>query len=598
MVRTSLSGSDRSDGLSARLTRRHFLRVTGLTLGASAAGLLAACGQQAPAAKPAEAPKPAQSVATAVVPKDISGAATAAPAAPAAVAAPTQAAPASKPAEAAKPAAAAPTAAPAPAAAKPGGMLIAAQEVDPVQLDPYASSNFSALQAYEFIYESLTGYDEKTQIVPALAERWETPDDKTFVFHLRKGVKFHNGQEMTGADVAYSLETAVDEKTGSPWRSLLTPIKSVEVKDPHTVQVNLNAPYPGLLGAFAVLRASAIIPKDWYKSDAAKTQAVGTGPFKLQEFVATDHVTYQKHADYWDKGRPKLESMTFKIMLDQNARIAALRSGQIQMATLDAQGAEQLKGQQGIQILSSPSAWLTTHPFNVSRKPFDDKRVRQALRMAVDTKEVIQKAVFGAGVPSGAIATGFGDWALPESDLKYTKPDIEGAKKLLAEAGHERGFETTILCSPQYPEFVATSLVCQEAWKKIGVDAKVEQVEWGTYVKRSGKAGGFDYDIGATAFTFRPDPDGYLYLYYKTGGDSNTGYSSPKMDDLLEQARTTTDQAKRKALYIEIQKIAEDEALWMYWYVKNNIEAVTDKVGGYKQSFTQRRIFLKDTTVG
>ena len=362
--------------------------------------------------------------------------------------------------------------------------------------------------------------------------------------------------------------------------------------------MNLSTPYPGLLGALAVLRASAIIPKDWYKADTAKTQAVGTGPFKLAEFVATDHVTYQRHTDYWDKGRPKLEGMTFKIMLDQNARIAALRSGQIQMATLDAQGAEQLKGQQGIQILSSPSAWLTTHPFNVSRKPFDDKRVRQALRMAVDTKEVIQKAVFGAGVPSGAIANGFGDWGLPESELKYTKPDIEGAKKLLAEAGHPNGFATTILCSPQYPEFVATSLVCQEAWKKLGVDAKVEQVEWGTYTKRSGKAGGFDYDIGATAFTFRPDPDGYVYLYYKTGGDSNTGYSDPKMDELLEQARTTIDQAKRKALYTEIQKIAEDEVLWMYWYVKNNTEAVTEKVGGYKQSFTQRRIFLKDTTIG
>ena len=601
MARTDLSGGDGSRGMSARLTRRHFLRgITSVALGASAAGLLAACGQQAPAAKPAEAPKPAQAVATAVVPKDISGAATAAPAAPAAAAAPTQAAPASKPAEskpaeAAKPAAAAPTPAP---AAKTGGMLIAAQEVDPVQLDPNTSSNFSALQGYEHVYESLTGYDERTNIVPALAERWETPNDTTYVFHLRKGVKFHNGQEMTGADVAYSLERGLDEKTGSPWRSLLTPIKSIEVKDPHTVQVNLNAPYPGLLGALAVLRNSGIFPKDWDKNNNPKLQAVGTGPFKLKEFVPTDNLTFERNADYWDKGRPKVDGLTFKVMLDQNARIAALRSGQIQYATIDAQGAEQLKGQAGIQVLSSPSAWLTTHPFNASRKPFDDKRVRQALRMAVDTNEVIQKAVFGAGVPSGAIANGFGDWALPVSDLKYTKPDIEGAKKLLAEAGHPNGFATTILCSPQYPEFVATSLVCQEAWKKIGVDAKVEQVEWGTYVKRASKAGEFDFDIGATAFTFRPDPDGYVFQYYKTGAETNTGYSNPKMDELLDQARTTTDQAKRKQLYIEIQKIAEDEVLWMYWYVKNNIEAVTDKVGGYKQSFTQRRIFFKDTTVG
>jgi peptide/nickel transport system substrate-binding protein len=591
MVRTAPSGGDTRLGLTARLTRRRFLHTAGLTLGASAAGLLAACAPQAPSA-PAGDAKPAApaQVATAVVPSNISGAATAAPAAPAAAAKPTEA---PKPAEAAKPAAAAPTPAP-----KSGGMLVAAQEVDPVQLDPYASSNFSALQAYEFVYDSLTGYDEKTQIIPALAEKWDTPNDTTYVFSIRKGVKFHNGQDLTAADVAYSIETALNEKTGSPWRSLFTPVKSIEVKDPSTVQFNLSAPYPGLLGAFAVMRNSAIVPKDWYKSDTAKTQAIGTGPYKLAEFVATDHLTYQKNPDYWDKGRPKLDTMTFKIMLDQNARIAALRSGQIQYAVLDAQGAEQLKGQPGLQILQSPSAWLAVHSFNLARKPFEDKRVRQALRMAVDTKEVIQKAVFGAGVPSGAIANGFGDWGLPEADLKYTKPDIEGAKKLLAEAGYPNGFETSITCSPQYPEFVATSLVCQESWKKIGVDCKVEQIEWGAYTKRSSKAGGFDYDIGATAFTFRPDPDGYVYQYYKTGGDNNTGYSDPKMDDLLEKARTTLDQGKRKEHYIEIQKMIEDAVPYMYWYVRFNIEGVTDKVGGYKQSFTQRRIFLKDTTVG
>jgi peptide/nickel transport system substrate-binding protein len=593
MVRTARSPGDRRGALSARLTRRQLLRgAGGLALGASAAGLLAACAPQAPSPAAPSGQQQAPAVATAVVPKDISGAATAAPAAPAA-------APAATAAPAAAAPAAAPTAAPTAAAvAKAGGTMIAAQEVDPVQLDPNASSNFSALQAYEHIYESLTGYDEKTNIIPALAEKWETPNDTTYVFTLRKGVKFHNGQDLTAADVAYSLERGLDEKTASPWRSLLTPIKSIEVKDPLTVQVNLSSPYPGLLGALAVLRNSGIFPKDFDKSNDMKLKAVGTGPFKLSEFVATDHLTYQKNPDYWDQGRPKLDNLTFKIMLDQNARIAALRSNQIQYAVVDAQGAEQLKGQQGIQVLSSPSAWLAVHPFNVSRKPFDDKRVRQALRMAVDTKEVIQKAVFGAGVPSGAVANGFGDWGLPESELKYVKPDLEKAKQLLAEAGYPNGFETTITCSPQYPEFVATSLVCQEAWKKIGVNANVQQVEWGTYTKLSAKSGGFDYDVGATAYTFRPDPDGYVYSTYKTGAEGNNGYSDPKMDQLLEQARTTTDQAKRKELYIEIQKMIEEDVPVMYWYVKNNIEAVTDKVGGYKQSFTQRRIFFKDTTVG
>ncbi len=476
-----------------------------------------------------------------------------------------------------------------------GGYLVAAQEVDPVQLDPATSSNFSALQAYEHVYESLVMYDENTNIIPCLAESWETPDDTSYVFYLRKGVKFHDGSQMTAADVVYSLERAAAEATGSPWRSLLTPITSFEIRDPYTLKVNLKQPFPALLGNLAVLRNSGIMPKGFAERANTKLQAVGTGPFKLTEYVPTDYLTYERFADYWDKPRPYLDKLTLKILLDQNARIAALLSGQVQYAVLDAQGAEQAERLPGVKVLKSPSAWLTCHPFNLSRKPFDDKRVRQALRMAVDTQEVIQKAVYGAGLPSGAIATGYGDWALPESELKYLKADPDRAKQLLAEAGFPNGFKTSILCSPQYPEFVATSLVCQDSWRKIGVDCEVQQVEWGTYVNRASKAAGYDYDIGATAFTFRPDPDGYVYPYYKTGEDINNGYSDPQMDQWLDRARTTLNREERRQLYLDIQRKLEEDVPQMYWYVRFNIEAISDRVQGYKQSFTQRRIFFKDT---
>lgn len=582
---------DRSS-LVRPITRRGVLRVTGAVMLATAGeSLLAACGatpgvpsgaastpsgsgatpSAAPTAAPASAaPAPTATLSAAVAPANISGNATAV-----ATTGPANA----------------PT-----GAIKRGGTLVAAQEVDPVQLDADTSSNFSALQAYEQVYESLTGYNARTEIVPALATSWDTPDPKTYIFHLRSGVKFHDGTELTADDVAYSIERGYDPQTASPWRSLTSAIKAIKVKDKATVEIDLSDTYPGLLGALAALRNTGIMPKDFAKNHNTKLEAVGTGPFRLAEYVPTDHLTYQRNPSYWDPGLPYLDTLTYKIMLDQNARIAALRAGQIKYAFLDAQGADQLKGQSGINVLQSPSAWLAVHPINVKRKPFDNVKVRQALRWAVDINEVIQKAVFGAGVPSGPIAAGFGNWGLPADQLVYTKADIPKAKQLLAEAGYPNGFKTSILCSPQYPEFVATSLVCQNAWKQIGVDCQVKQVEWGTYVKQAA-APGYDYDIGATAFTFRPDPDGYVYSSFVTGKEGNNGYSNPKVDKLLTDARSTLDNAKRKELYDQAQKILLDDVPFFWWYVKNNIDALTTDVQGYQQSFTGRRIFFKTSWI-
>ena len=482
---------------------------------------------------------------------------------------------------------------------KQGGQLVAAQEVDPVSLDPHTNSNYSALQGYEHIYESLTGYHEKTNIVPALAERWELQDGgKTYVFHLRPNVKFHNGQPMTADDVKYSVDRVLDPKTASPWRSWFDLVQEVRVIDPLTVQLNLKDPYPGLLGSFAGMRASGIMPKGLAERENLKIKGIGTGPFKLVEFVPQDHITYARHADYWDKPLPYLDGMIFKVLTEDNTRVAALRAGQIQYTHLEPQGTEQLKGVPGIAVLKSPNAWVSLHYINVSRKPLSDPRVRKAMRMAVDTNEVIQKAVFGQGVPSGPVPTGYGDWYLDPRTLPYLRPDIEAAKKLLAEAGYPAGFKIEIKCSPQYPEFVATTLVIQESLKKIGVDVQVVQQEWGTFVKdhntelqTKGREGG---DIFASANTFRPDPDGYLYPYFHSAGGLNDGgFHDPKLDPLMKQARSIANHDQRKSLYREIQRAVLDESPNWWWYAKFNIEAIASRVQGYSQSFTGRRIFLK-----
>lgn len=485
---------------------------------------------------------------------------------------------------------------------KRGGTLFAAQEVDPVSLDPHTNANFSALQGYEHIYESLTGYDEKTNVVPALAERWDVSNGgKTYTFHLRANVKFHNGQTMTAEDVKYSVDRVLDPKTAAPYRSWFATVQEVKIVDPLTIQVNLKEPYPGLLGSFAGMRASGIMPKGLADRENLKIKAVGTGPFRLVEYVPQDHISYARHVDYWDKGLPYLDGMTFKILAEENVRLAALRAGQVQYAAITAQGEAQLKGAPGITVLRGPNAFVALHAINVYRKPLNDWRVRKAMRMAIDTNEVIQKAAFGAAVPSGPVPTGYGDWALDPKTLPYLKPDIEGAKKLLAEAGYPNGgVKVEIKASPQYPEFVASSLVAQDSLKKIGVDVQLVQMEWGAYLKdvdrvlsSGGREGG---DIFASALTFRPDPDGFISPYFHSGGPLNQGgYKNAKLDRLMDQARSIVNHDQRKSLYREIQRTLLDEAPFWWWYVKFNVEAISAKVQGYSQSFTGRRIFLKKT---
>lgn len=483
-------------------------------------------------------------------------------------------------------------------APKAGGTLVAAAEIDPISLDPHTNSNFSAVQAFDHIYESLTAYDEKTNIVPALAQSWEiTNGGKTYTFKLRPNVKFHNGQTMTAEDVKYSIDRVLEPKTASPWRSWFDQVQEIRVVDPLTVQMNLKAPYP-LLGSFAGMRAAGIIPKGLAERENLKIKGIGTGPFKLTEYVPQDRVVYARNPDYWDKPLPYLDGMVFKVLAEENARLAALRAGQIHYAFLSAQGAAQLEGAAGITVSKSPFAWVVLHYVNVFKKPLSDARVRRAIRMAVDTNEVIQKAAFGAAVPSGPVPTGYGDWYLEPQSLPYLKPDVEGARKLLAEAGYPNGFKMEIKCSPQYPEFVATTLVMQSALKKLNIDVTVTQMEWGAFVAENAKSnqsrGREGSDVYASANTFRPDPDGFLYPYFHSTGPLNKGgYENAKLDALLVEARQSSNHAERRRLYQEAQRIILQDSINWWWYAKHNIEAVSNKVQGYSQSFTGRRLFLK-----
>src|SRR5919202_678727 len=278
---------------------------------------------------------------------------------------------------------------------------------------------------------------------PALAERWETPDDTTYIFHLRQGVKWHDGTDFTAEDVKYTFDIVIDPKGPAGWRANFDAVSAIDIVDKYTVKFTTKTPFPPLLGAFAILRSSAIIPKGAMERKKLDTEVVGTGPYKLAEYVPKSHIRLVKHKDYWDKYLPYIDEVTFKILEDEDARIAGLRGGSLDYALLSPEGQQRLQNEKSIVITSNPRIYNYIVSFNPRRKPWFDPKVRQAVNLAIDRQEISDKVFSGGLTPGGPIPPGFGNWPIPNEELtsKWYKQDVERAKQLLKEAGVQQGQE-------------------------------------------------------------------------------------------------------------------------------------------------------------
>ncbi|CAA9226883.1 MAG: ABC transporter, substrate-binding protein (cluster 5, nickel/peptides/opines), partial [uncultured Chloroflexia bacterium] len=419
------------------ISRRQFLRRAS-ALTSVGAGLLTGCG-----APQAAAPAPTTAAAPTTAPTE-AAAPTIAPTEAAAVA-PTVAATeaAAAPTVAATEAAAA-TAAPASSAG--GGAITWAMENDPVQMLPFGSITTESFRARQMIYDSLVAWDKDLNVQPALAERYETPDDKTWIWHLRQGVKFHNGKEVDADDVKYSMDLqAAPPEPGIPSPFYPKTLTSVEVVDKYTVKFNMASADPTVLGYLAWGRYSPIVPKGLYEQVNVLTEGIGTGPFKLVEFVSNDRVVYTRNPDFWNPDLPHFDDMTLKVLPDESARVAALRSGEVHGCTVSADTAASLSNDPDITILSGLFAAPRVLQFTIkdNTKPWSNKQVRQAMSKAIDRQLIIENVYAGEAALTGPIAPGYGDWPLPDEELANTwfKYDPDAARQLMSDAGFADGFE-------------------------------------------------------------------------------------------------------------------------------------------------------------
>jgi peptide/nickel transport system substrate-binding protein len=553
-------------------SRRLFLRGLNLALAGAA---LAACG--APAAPTAAPAKPTEGAKPA--------AAATAPAAPAATTAPAAA-----PAAATKPAAAAPTVLIKPEI-KAGGQSIWGQVGEPVSLNPHNQGTTPNAEGNELFYESLTAYDAKGDVVPSLALSWENPTPTSYLWKLRPNVKFHDGSPFNAETVKYNVERILTKENAAPFLFTFNSITAVEVVDPLTVRFTTSRPDPGLPGAFAMKRNTSMIPTGMADKIDLNLKGIGTGPYKLVEYAPNSHLIYEKNKEYWGAPLPYLDRITYKILNDEETRIAALRTRQIDGSQISATGADRLKDQPGLVIHKTPIYNLLSIHLNINNPPLGDVRVRKAISMGLDRPVFIQKIENGLAQLSGPIATGYQDWFIPVEQLPY-KYDPEGAKKLLAEAGVAPGTVLSFPVTSQYPEWVQMGIIAADQLKKIGLELKVEQLDPSVLQQRNRAK---EYHLAPTSRRFRNDPDGTLSLYYQSTAAGADGYKNPEVDRLLDAARIELNRAKRKEMYLQIQKIVLDEVPTVFIHSAMKLDAIQEYVKGYVPTYTGYRETLVQT---
>jgi len=467
------------------------------------------------------------------------------------------------------------------------------QEV--VGLDPNKVTAFSSFRRIDLLYNKLVTYDAGLRIVGDLAESWDNPDARTYVFHLRKGVRFHDGAELTSDDVVFTIQRILEPKTASPGRSYLEPVDSVTATDRYTVRLHLKYPLASLLSGLASGNAAIVEKAAVLKSgDLQKTEA-GTGPFMLAEWVPDNFMRLARNPRYFKRGLPKVDEVVFRVIPEQASLLAGVRARSLDMATIsDGSVVKQALADRALVVAQAPSLNLRIFSFNTTRPPFTDARVRDAIAYAIDRQAIVNAAEFGLGVVSGPIPAPDKVWALPTSEFPEYHPDPAKARQMLQEAG-AAGASFRIVASPTYEGGLAVAQVIQSQLQAVGLRPTIENIEWGTYINRWVKR---DFDTMVELRGGDPDPDRFLYrTFYSTGAVNNFLFKDPAIDRLLDRGRVHLTVAERRPIYHELEKALVRAAPAVFLYTPMETQVLQRYVTGFRVIPTGALTYLEQTSI-
>ena len=462
---------------------------------------------------------------------------------------------------------------------KYGGTLHVAFQNEWAGLDPQVVSSYSSYQVLFNVVEGLTRYDNDLNLQPALAESWEQSEDGlTWTFHLRQGVMFQNGREMKAEDVKWSFDRLIDPATGAGNAGNVGPADTqIEVVDDYTVTITHSEPVGILPQTLAFNPASGIIAQESLEDDGTISIPIGTGPFKIAEVDGTTRLVLEKFDDYWQEEYPYLDQVVIEPIPDDTVRETALLGGEVDwVLAIAPQNFASLQENPDIVVDTAPQLSYDYIGMNLTRSPFDDVRVRQAIALAIDRDTLCEAGYFGLCVPiQGPVGPG-SPWYF---DYQPYDQDVDRAKQLMADAGYADGFEMELLPTTQYGETVRAAQVLQQQLVAIGIDATINAPEWSEWLELEGN---FNYDAYICNWNGLIDADQYYYLQHRTGQVFNfTGYSNPDFDELVDAGRAISDFDERYQIYEQADKILVDDAPYIYMYNKEEIRAYAPYVKGF-----------------
>ena len=459
-----------------------------------------------------------------------------------------------------------------------GGVLKAAHDAEWTGLDPHVASTVSSFYVLVNVVESLTTMNDNIELSPSLASEWtQSEDGKTWTFTLNEGVMFSNGEEMTSADVVWSMNRILDPETGSGRVAAVGGSDAVwEAVDTYTVSVTTpeaNAILPTLLAG----TGTEIVHPDSVDENGVIVVPIGTGPFTIEDLDGTISMTLAKNENYWQEGLPILDAVEITVIQEEAAREAALLGGEVDFITsVPPQAVEGLQGNDSVVVQVAPALAYTYIGINVTREPLNDVRVRQAIAYTIDRQQICDAGAFSVCTTLNGPIDVSSPWYFDYAP--YTQ-DLEKARALLAEAGYPDGFEMELLPTSTYQETVREAQVVQAQLAAVGITATINAPEWAQWLELEGSLQYDGYICGWNGLT---DVDQYYYLQHRTDEVFNfTGYSNPEFDALVDQGRQVADFDERYAIYEQANKILVDDAPYIYFYNPSFTRAMSPAVQGY-----------------
>ena len=459
--------------------------------------------------------------------------------------------------------------------------LVVAIESSPTNLDPRLATDANSLRIIQLIFNGLMGYDADMRLKPELAEGYRIVNDTTYIFTIRRGVRFQHGRELTAHDVKYTVESILDPKLKSPNFSTFERVKEVKVLGRYEISFTLKEPFAPFLSALTI----GIVPEELAEGPGFSRNPVGTGPFRLKGAPSPDKLILSANEDYFG-GKPRLEEIIVKVVPDDTVRVMELMGGSVDLI-INAIPPDMLPllKRRGLEVHLSPGNSYSYLGFNLNDPILRDRRVRSAIAYAIDREVIIRHLLKGTAQPASGVLPPT-SWAY-EPDVPSYPYDPERARALLDEAGYpdppgpRPRFRLLYKTSQnELRRLIGEAMMAQ--LNEVGIDVEMRSYEWGTFFSDI-KSGNFQ--IYTLTWVGIADPDVLYYIFHSENipprGANRGRYKNLEVDRLLTEARARLDIKERRERYSQVQKIlAQDLPYVSLWY-GINVAAATRRVKGF-----------------